>query len=178
MLTRKEPMCATEKFSADMTTKASVVAMFEELLHLVPLSEIEMTKVSGECKGGGNWLLEESRSQRLPVRVAHAIVCPNSSTFPVRLLNPYQETVTVYKNTQLAVLEKLESTPPHVKLPVSLVHAESVILQQKRKMLWQTVERCGSGLNDEQKQAFFLLLTAYADVFAMTKENMGCTGKL
>ena len=173
-------LCVPLKNSlADMTTEASVVVMLEEPLHLAPLSEIEiMAKVSGECKGEGTWLLEESKSQRLPVRVAHAIVCPNSSIVPVRLLNPRPETVTVYKNTQLAVLEKLEATPPQVKLPVSLVHAESVIPQQKREMLWQIVERCGSGLNDEQKQAFFLLLTAYADVFAMTKEDMGRTGKL
>ena len=129
-----------------------------------------MAKVSGECKGEETWLLEESRSQQLPVRVAHAIVCSNSSTVPVRLLNPHPETITVYKNTQLVVLEKLEAIPSHVNLPVSLVHAESVIPQQKREMLWQIVERRGSGLNDEQKEAFFLL-TAYANVFARTKKD-------
>ena len=112
---------------ANMTTEASLVVMLEEPLHLAPppplLSEIEiMEKVSDEGKGGGTWLLEESRSQRLPVRVAHAIVCPNSSTVPVRLLNPRPRTVTVYKNTELAVLEKSEATTPQVKLPVSLVY--------------------------------------------------------
>ena len=57
-------LCVPLKNSlADMTTEASVVVMMEEPLHLAPLSEIEiMAKVSGECKGGGTWLLEESRS--------------------------------------------------------------------------------------------------------------------
>ena len=55
-----------------------------------------MTKVSRECEGG-TLLLEESRSQGLPARLSHAIVCPNSSTVPVLLLNPCPKTVTVLK---------------------------------------------------------------------------------
>ena len=41
-------------------------------------------------------------------------------------------------------------------------------------MLWGIVERCGEDLSEEQK-IFYLLLIAYNDVFAMSKQDVGRT---
>ena len=42
-------------------------------------------------------------------------------------------------------------------------------------MLWGIVERCGEDLSEEQKKTFYLLLIAYNDVFAMSKQDVGRT---
>ena len=45
-------------------------------------------------------------------------------------------------------------------------------------MLWSIVERCGKDLSEEQRRAFFHLLITYANVFAMSKMDVGRTCKL
>ena len=81
-----------------------------------------------------------SRRKQIPMVTSEIGSCyslSNSAIVPVRLLNPYL------------------ATTPQVELPMSLVHAESLVPQHKRQMLNKIVERYESGLNDEQKQTFF-----------------------
>ena len=50
-------------------------------------------------------LLEQNPSERLPVRVARALVVPQSARVPIRILNPGVESITLNKNTPVAILE-------------------------------------------------------------------------
>ena len=82
----------------------------------------------------GAWLLEGTNDKHTPFVVARALIEPTSSVFPVRLLNPTEEPVTVYARTVLATLQKVE-------LPVSDVIAASgnesvpVVKKKEQEML-------------------------------------------
>ena len=59
----------------------------------------------------GTWLLEECKLKNLPVRVAHTLVNPVTTTVPVRLLNLSPNTATVFKGTKVATVEECDTTP-------------------------------------------------------------------
>ena len=141
------------------------------------MSEIEvMAKING-VSNTGTWLLEEKDSRKIPVRVARDLVCPNSNNVPVRLLNVESTSVTVYKNTQIATMEQIGEGIDEHTINISTIESHK-LLEEKKQMLWSIVERCGKDLSEEQRRAFFHLLITYADVFAMSKMDVGRTGKL
>ncbi len=45
-------------------------------------------------------------------------------------------------------------------------------------MLWQVVEKNGEKLSEPEKNQLYLLLSAYADVFSCSDDELGRTGKL
>lgn len=59
----------------------------------------------------GTWLLEDNKSQNLPVRVACALVNPVTATVPVRLLNLSSDTTTGFKGTKVATVEECDTVP-------------------------------------------------------------------
>ena len=125
----------------------------------------------------GAWLLEGTNDKHTPFVVARALIEPTSSVFPVRLLNPTEEPVTVYARTVLATLQKVE-------LPVSDVIAASgnesvpVVKKKEQEMLWNVVEESGTDLNQGEKEIFYHLLLSYADIMAYSISDLGRTDKL
>ena len=110
-------------------------------LHIPAMSEIEvMAKING-VSNTGTWLLEEKDSRKLPVRVARALVCPNSNNVPVRLLNVESTSVTVYKNTQIATMERIGEGIDEDMINISTIESHN-LTEEKKQMLWSIVERC------------------------------------
>ena len=78
------------------------------------------------------WLLEQNPSAHLPVRVARALVAPQSPRVPIRILNPGVESITLTKNTPVAILEFVDGLSI---TPVNQVtFHEKVLLPQKENI--------------------------------------------
>ena len=78
------------------------------------------------------WLVEECKSKNLPVRVAHALVNPVTTTVPVRLLNLSSDIAVVFKGTKLATVEECNTTPVIRAMSVNAA-AEKVPRMSKSK---------------------------------------------
>ena len=89
-------------------------------------------------------------------------------------MNPNLELATVHKNTQIATLEPLQEQADESATEISAIQSED-LPEDKKQMLWVIVVKCGEDLSEEQKKTFYLLLIAYNDVFAMSKQDVGQT---
>ena len=110
-------------------------------LHIPAMSEIEVTAKINGVSNTGTWLLKEKDSRKLPVRVARALVCPNSNNVPVHLLNVESTSVTVYKNTQIATMERIEEGIDEDMINISTIESHN-LTEEKKQMLWSIVEQC------------------------------------
>ena len=137
-----------------------------------------MAKVEGEIHEG-TWLLEECKSRNLPVRVAHALVSPVTTTVPVRLLNLSSDTTVVFKGTKVATVEEYDTVPIGATNWTTTAEGEKgpVVSESKRQMLEKMAEKCAVDLNDGQREQFSQLLLEYADIFTEDGE-LGQTNKI
>uniref|UniRef100_A0A1X7UL60 Uncharacterized protein n=1 Tax=Amphimedon queenslandica TaxID=400682 RepID=A0A1X7UL60_AMPQE len=80
-----------------------------ETVNIPPYSELEtLSSVNDFSSQVGDWLLEDSLlgSKRINATTARAIITPNSHVV-VRLINPTDTPVTIYKSTRVASITKL-----------------------------------------------------------------------
>ena len=138
----------------------------DETIRIPAFSEKEVPARIDKPLRDGIWVLEGDRSGRLPVSVANALVNVSSSYVPIRMINTQCESVVVFKGTKVGIVE--EAAPP---TPVAAVETDfpkdDVISEEKKEMLKAMAESCGgSELTIEQREQFYLLLLANADVFA------------
>ena len=125
-------------------------------------------------------LLEQNPSARLPVRVARALVVPQSARVPIRILNPGVEAITLNKNTPVAILEFVDDLSIS---PVNQVtsHEEALptpkenISSEKYSMLNNLVRKNSGHLNKYQREQLLALLLLYADIFAVNSDDVGRT---
>uniref|UniRef100_A0A1X7VRK4 Reverse transcriptase domain-containing protein n=1 Tax=Amphimedon queenslandica TaxID=400682 RepID=A0A1X7VRK4_AMPQE len=90
-----------------------------------------------------------------------------------RLINPNNHLSLVCKGTKIASLSQL----PHYffvseDVPTPL---PKVVAEVKQKLLWNLAQQ-GQGLNDSLTQQLYLLLSTYADLFAIDDSELGRTG--
>ena len=94
---------------------------------------------------------------------------------PVRMINTQYEPVVVFKGTKVGVVKK--AAPP---TPVAAVEPgiskNDTISEQKQEILRMMAENCAvpEKLTPEQRERFYLLLLANADVFS-DDNHPGCT---
>ena len=146
----------------------------EETVRIPALSEREVTARIDKPLREGVWLLEGDRTGRLLVSIANALINPASPCVPVRTINTQSESVVVFKGTKVGVVEETEGPPSTVAVVEPSTGESAEISEAKRERLWKMVEDGGEDLTQEQKQQFFLLLLANADVFAES-DNPGRT---
>ena len=82
----------------------TVPAGCELELMVTPLEKIE----------SGAWILEGEVASRHGVMVAHALVCPNNQSVPIRVLNPREQPVVLKKGDLIARMEPVEQRPINV----------------------------------------------------------------
>ena len=84
---------------------------------------------------------------------ARALVNPTTVTIPVRLLNPYREPATIYKNCKIATLEEVDPV-----IPISAVTDKSskpTSSSDLDETLWNIVSRSATKLDDSQQQDLY-----------------------
>ena len=72
------------------------------------------------CSSNQPWLLEHKPSKLNSIVIARAIVSPINGTFPVSLINLSDLTVTLYKNTNIGMLENID------RIGIATVPADTV----------------------------------------------------
>ena len=128
-------------------------------------SELElMADVSGGVQPDQVYVLEGIERQSNNVLVAWAVVRAGTCV-PVRVLNPTDQDVILYKGTRIAAL--VEAEEPHIPVHVSTVQKIEEASPQVEAALWQLVK--GTSLGSEEQDKLFVLLMDYVNIFAMNK---------
>jgi hypothetical protein len=113
----------------------------------------------------GLWLLEEAPRKQLPVAVARGLVELSSVELPVVVLNTSEETVTVYKNMEVATLQEVDK-PATYEVGAVDERQATAVEEDKQQVLWDLVENSSADLSPGEKELFYNLLLSYADVIA------------
>ena len=162
-------------------TESSVALL--ESIRIPALGEVEVMAESNEVLGEGMWLLERICERDLPVLVAGAVVTPvtagPSTCVPVRLVNPSFVEAVAHKRSKIAVVEQLDvAAVMSVRdEPQSMLKTPSVN-KEKQEMLWRVMENSAEKLTESKRNQLYVLLTAYADVFSCSDDELGRAGQL
>ena len=125
----------------------------------------------------GLWLLEEAPRKQLPVAVARGLVELSSVELPVVVLNTSEETVTVYKNMEVATLQEVDK-PATYEVGAVDERQATAVEEDKQQVLWDLVENSSADLSPGEKELFYNLLLSYADVIAYSTSGLGKTNVL
>ena len=93
---------------------------------------------------------------------------------PIRILNPSAHTVTLYAETGVAELERIDDIPEEVVGAVG----QQELSEEKSKLLQELVDQNGAELTGGQRDKFRQVLFTYSDVFAVSKSDLGRTSKV
>ena len=135
-----------------------------ETIQIPPTSEMEIIATVK--------LLEGVKMDRLPVAVAEL----KNGCVLVRLVNPKNEAIIVYKNMKLVTLEQPEELLSQGTFVASAEPDD--LSREKQKLLWDLVEKNGVYLLDCQQDKFYNLLINYSCIFAISDLDLGQTSKL
>ena len=137
-------------------------------------SELElMADVSSGVQHDQVYVLEGIEMQSNRVMVARAVVTAGNCV-PVRVLNPTDQDIILYKGTRIAALAEVEE--PDSSVHVSTVQETEGVSPQVEAALWELVKETSLGAEEQDK--LFVLLMDYADIFAMNKDQLGRTDVL
>ena len=153
----------------------SFIAVMADTQVIPPCSELEvMALVPTSCMGKP-YILETKQAKHTAL-VARALVTPTTVTLPVRLLNPYSESTTIFKGCKLATLEEVDPVTP-----ISVVtgkSSEQTTSSDLSSTLWNIVNRSTTKLDNTQQQDLYNVLLQYHDIFATDKHDPGRTNAL
>ena len=122
------------------------------------------------------WILENTICNPVCVVAARALINPKSSEVPVRLINFSSEPAIIYAGKEIATIERVGKDTALTER--SKLTPYNDITYEKLVMIHEMVEESESGLSIEQKELFYQLLLAYADVIAGSSSDLGRTHKL
>ena len=154
-----------------------------ETIRIPAWSELEVMAQVENKNLHQEMMLEPTNMDRIPVRVARGLVLPTTEGVPVRLLNTGTEPVTVHKGTTLGIVEQPQTI---IAAPVC-AHNDAndnkiqiclnEISNGKRTMLWilYITQQLDDKVSPEEKNQLFLLLHAYADIYAESTNELGRT---
>ena len=121
----------------------------------------------------GTWIMEGDAT---PVMVARSLLDSPGAQIPVRLMNPSDQPVTLYKGKKIATLEPVEET---LGVAIAAVQTKCPqIIEKKQEILWKLVNSVGESLSETNREELFCLLMEYADIFAESDEDLGRTARV
>ena len=153
-----------------------VHVILDESLNVPPFSEIEVMATVSRSAASQTWIMEGNMQQRSAVMVARAVVAPDGTEVPVRILNWRNEPVSIPKGTKIAQLEPVSDVATEVVATASKDAQE--ISDDHRSRLWELANQTGDHLTPDQKEQLFTLFLEYADLFATGPDDFGRTGRL
>ena len=126
------------------------------------------------------WLLE-GLPQKSQVLVARSLLESSGTNIPIRLCNPTDKPITLYRTTKVGMMEEVEerqvgavSTWSDNATRQSCSSASS----GKNSHLQHLVHSASKHLTTSQKEALTSLLLKYSDIFPTPEEPLGRTAKL
>ena len=147
-----------------------------ETVQVPAYSEMKVMVNLTQTPTSGTWIMEGDTT---PIIVARSLHNNSTGEIPVRLLNPTAESVTLYKRQKIGMLQEAEEELEPC-LGVSTIQTGNLAenIKAKREMLWKLVEGGDGPLTEANKEQLFYLLGEYADIFAISKEDLGRTAKV
>jgi len=137
-------------------------------VRLPAYSEMEILADVGDfVQENQTYILEGIELKTTSMMVARAIVTPGVSV-PVRVMNPTDQPVNLYKGTRIAHLTEVGEVDDNPVLVSSVQHGEHVSCELEAA-LWALAEQ--ATLESEEQERLFVLLLEYADVFALSNDN-------
>jgi transposase InsO family protein/predicted aspartyl protease len=126
----------------------------------------------------GTWLTEplSHTPGQKPVILAKSIVNTCGTRLPVEVMNPTEDTVTLYKYTNLGLITRIHE--PDVLCSIDEVEAESTANETKAKLtpeLEKIVQDVQVDVNEQQKSQIRELLEQNAEIFATEEKPFGHT---
>ena len=147
---------------------AAIGVTISKTLQVPAYSEMEVMANMAQPKAPGTWIMEGDAT---PVMVARSLLDSPNTQIPVRLMNPSDQPVTLYKGKRIATLEPVEETPGVAIAGVQPKHPQ--VSEEKQETLWKLVDSVGESLSETNREELFCLLMEYADIFAHAEEDLG-----
>ena len=145
----KSPIPVCDNNQCATSASQPILATLLSTQRIPPFSEVEtLAYVSADDIKEPHLL--EPFSPNSAVFVARALVNPTNRTIPIRLLNPSDETITVYKNTKVAELEPIASFPSTVAATTADLNQDQCKPEKLKQDLWNMVQNSDTELNDTQ----------------------------
>ena len=104
--------------------------------------------------------------------IAKALVCPETGTVPLRIMNLNNEPVTLYKNTIAAMYEPVEMGKCET---VNNIGTVSSTTEEPFAHVEELLSQSSSNLNETQIASFRSLLYKYKDQFSKSSHDLGST---
>ena len=123
--------------------------------------------------GRGAWIFEGEVSGRHGVIVAHALVCPNNQSVPIRVLNPREQPVVLKKGELIARMELVEQEPSGINaVDVTSSSTRPELSPENKEFLWNMVSEVGDHISSAEKEQLFSVLS---DVSSFHDNDVGHT---
>ena len=167
------PLDSSNKKHDQITTE---VIHLSQTVSIPALSEVE---VMAHCKtsvSGGSWLVENSLGNKGSIVVARALITPQDGCIPVRLVNLSSRPSIVYKGSTIGRLEVIDEVVVHTVNQQNAVRGHNVA-DNKKSALWDAVSG-NVELNRMEQEQLYHLLMAYHDIFSISQEELGHTGRV
>ena len=137
-------------------------------------SEMEILADVGDlAQRNQTYVLEDMNIQNSDVIVARAEIISRES-IPVRVINPTNQPVTLYRGTRIAQLAEIEEMDDSPVMVSSVQHG--TVSPELEEALWLLAGKVF--LESEEQEKLFLLLLEYVDVFALCNDELGRTNVL
>ena len=162
--------------SAGVSQVAHVSITLSNSLQVPACSEVEVMADIPDAASGGALIIEGTSLSRPALLVARMLVTPASKSVPVRLLNPRANLVKVHKGTVVAQMESVEIDNP----VVGTAQFAASISEPKTQLIERVTNQLGitNRVSGAQRQRLIELLVDFADIFAVTPDDLGRTSKL
>ena len=167
------PLDSSNKKHDQITTE---VIHLSQTVSIPALGEVE---VMAHCKtsvSGGSWLVENSLGNKGSIVVARALITPQDGCIPVRLVNLSSRPSIVYKGSTIGRLEVIDEVVVRTVNQQNAVRGHNVA-DNKKSALWDAVSG-NVELNRIEQEQLYHLLMAYHDIFSISQEELGHTGRV
>ena len=158
------------------------VLHMEETVVIPAWSEMEvMATMNGKPHTLGTWVAEAAVVGKMGLVTARSVVQSTTGRTPIRVINLTQQPATLHRGTKLAELEEVDECLIAATEPKKVSEDReriSHVSAEKLKCLQELASNAEIDLSEEEKEVFLELLLEYADVFAVSDEDLGHTEQL
>ena len=132
-----------------------------------------LVELSDLTQSNQTYILEERNMQNEGIMVSRAVVTSGESV-PVRVMNPTNQPVTLYKGTRIAELTEIEEIDDSSTRVASV--QQGTVSSELEEGLWMLAEQ--ASIESGEQESLFALLLEHADVFALCNDELGRTNVL
>ena len=158
------------------------VLHMEETVVIPAWSEMEVMATMNEKPHPlGTWVAEAAVVGKMGLVTARSVVQSTTGRTPIRVINLTQQPTTLHRGTKLAELEEVDECLIAATEPKKVSEDReriSHVSAEKLKCLQELASNAEIDLSEEEKEVFLELLLEYADVFAVSDEDLGHTEQL